>query len=45
MCSPYLPEWEYIPDGEPNVFGDRLYVFGAHDKFAGTKFCMEKFQT
>lgn len=43
MCNPYLPEWEYIPDGEPHVFGDRLYVFGSHDKFAGTKFCMEDY--
>ena len=20
--NPYLPSWEYIPDGEPHVFGD-----------------------
>ena len=20
MPNPYLPEWEYIPDGEPRVF-------------------------
>lgn len=32
--NPYLPLWEYIPDGEPRVFGDRLYVYGSHD-FAG----------
>ena len=19
--NPYLPSWEYIPDGEPHVFG------------------------
>ena len=24
--NPYLPPWEYIPDGEPYVFGDRVYV-------------------
>ena len=24
--NPYLPSWEYIPDGEPYVFGDRVYV-------------------
>ena len=22
--NPYLPAWEYIPDGEPYVFGDRV---------------------
>ena len=21
MANPYLPSWEYIPDGEPRVFG------------------------
>lgn len=29
--NPYLPSWEYIPDGEPYVFGDRVYVYGSHD--------------
>ncbi|GEM_PF-2194354 len=24
--NPYLPSWEYIPDGEPYVFGDRLFA-------------------
>lgn len=23
VFNPYLPSWEYIPDGEPYVFGDR----------------------
>ena len=27
--NPYLPLYEYIPDGEPHVFGDRIYVYGA----------------
>ena len=31
--NPYLPSWEYIPDGEPRVFGDRVYVYGSHDHF------------
>jgi len=26
--NPYLPSWEYIPDGEPYVFGDRVYIYG-----------------
>ena len=25
--NPYLPSWEYIPDGEPHVFGDRVYIW------------------
>lgn len=41
--NPYLPSYEYIPDGEPHVFGDRLYVFGSHDRFNGKKFCMNDY--
>lgn len=37
--NPYLPGWEYIPDGEPHVFGDRVYVYGSHDRFNGKRFC------
>ncbi|MCR4887157.1 MAG: family 43 glycosylhydrolase [Clostridiales bacterium] len=37
--NPYLPSWEYIPDGEPYVFGDRVYVYGSHDQFNGWVFC------
>lgn len=39
MANPYLPVWEYIPDGEPRVFGDRIYVYGSHDKAGSTRFC------
>ena len=39
MPNPYLPNWEYIPDGEPRVFGDRVYVYGSHDKPASDSFC------
>ena len=38
--NPYLPSWEYIPDGEPYVFGNRVYVYGSHDFFNGYVFCM-----
>lgn len=38
--NPYLPLDTYIPDGEPHVFGDRVYVFGSHDKEGGNTFCM-----
>ena len=41
--NPYLPSYEYVPDGEPHVFGDRLYVFGSHDRFGGKKFCMNDY--
>ncbi len=43
VFNPYLPSWEYIPDGEPHIFGDRLYVFGSHDRFNGDKFCMNDY--
>ena len=38
--NPYLPSWEYIPDGEPYVFGDRIYIYGSHDFYNGYVFCM-----
>ncbi len=38
--NPYLPSWEYIPDGEPYVFGDRVYVYGSHDFYNGHAFCL-----
>mgnify|MGYP002508089726 CR=1 FL=1 len=37
--NPYLPSWEYIPDGEPHVFDGRVYVFGSHDRFGGHTYC------
>lgn len=39
MPNPYLPLWEYIPDGEPRVFGNRIYVYGSHDNAGSVKFC------
>lgn len=41
--NPYLPLYEYIPDGEPHVFGDRVYIYGSHDRFNGKKFCMNDY--
>ena len=41
--NPYLPEYEYIPDGEPHVFGSRVYIYGSHDRFNGKKFCMNDY--
>ncbi len=39
MSNPYLPKWEYIPDGEPRVFNDRVYIYGSHDMPASDGFC------
>lgn len=39
MPNPYLPNWEYIPDGEPRVFGNRVYVYGSHDLSGSDRFC------
>lgn len=41
--NPFLPLDEYIPDGEPHVFGDRVYLYGSHDKEAGYTFCMRDY--
>ena len=43
MLNPYLPCWEFIPDGEPYVFGDRVYVYGSHDRFNGWVFCLNDY--
>ena len=40
VFNPFLPIDEYIPDGEPHVFGDRVYIYGSHDKEGGETFCM-----
>lgn len=37
--NPYLPSYEYVPDGEPHIFEGRLYVFGSHDRYDGTDYC------
>lgn len=41
--NPYLPCYEYVPDGEPRVFDDRVYIYGSHDCFDGDKFCMNDY--
>lgn len=38
--NPYLPLWEYVPDGEPRVFGNRLYLYGSHDEAGAEQFCV-----
>lgn len=39
VLNPFLPFNEYIPDGEPHVFGDRVYLYGSHDQEGGKSFC------
>lgn len=39
IYNPYLPEGEYFPDGEPHVFGDRVYVYSSHDKYNSARYC------
>ncbi len=43
--NPFLPLWEFIPDGEPYVFEDpdrpgkyRVYIYGSHDNLI-TEYC------
>lgn len=44
IYNPYLPLHEYIPDGEPHVFGDRVYIYGSHDRANGTVYCEQHYQ-
>lgn len=39
MPNPILPLWEHIPDGEPRVFGRRVYLYGSHDRPLSDSFC------
>ncbi len=43
VFNPFLPGAEYIPDGEPHLFGDRVYLFGSHDRFDGDDFCLNNY--
>lgn len=43
VYNPYLPSYEYVPDAEPHIFGDRVYIYGSHDKFNGRFFCMNDY--
>ena len=41
--NPILPLYETIADGEPHVFGNRIYLFGSHDKAGGDTYCMQDY--
>ena len=43
VYNPYLPSYEYVPDGEPHAFGDRIYLYGSHDRFNGGFFCLNDY--
>lgn len=43
VYNPFLPLHEYIPDGEPHVFGDRVYLYGSHDRAGANRFCVENY--
>ena len=43
IFNPYLPLWEHIPDGEPHVFWDRVYIYGSHDRAGGTAYCEDHY--
>ena len=43
IYNPYLPLWEHIPDGEPHLFGDRVYIYGSHDKAGGKAYCEDHY--
>lgn len=45
VFNPYLPLYEYTPDCEPHVFGDRLYVYGSHDRYGAFPFCHNNYVT
>lgn len=44
MANPFLPLNTYIADGEPHVFGNRVYLFGSHDQAGGDTYCMLSYE-
>ena len=43
ICNPIFPLNEYVPDGEPHVFGDRVYLYGSHDAANSNRFCVKDY--
>ena len=43
ICNPIFPLNEYVPDGEPHVFDDRVYLYGSHDAANSTRFCVKDY--
>ncbi len=38
-CNPYLPGKEHIPDAEPHLFEERVYIYGSHDIVGTRRYC------
>ena len=45
VYNPFLIENEYIPDAEPRIFNNRIYIYGSHDLFNGNNFCLGDYVT
>ena len=45
IFNPYLPLFEYVPDGEPHVFNGRVYIYGSHDQYGAFNFCHNNYIT
>lgn len=43
IFNPIFPLNEYVPDGEPHVFGDRVYLYGSHDAANSNRFCVKDY--
>ncbi len=43
VLNPFLPLTEYVPDGEPHVFGERVYLYGSHDAAGSDRFCVQDY--
>lgn len=43
-CNPVLPVSVCVADGEPHVFGNRVYLFGSYDTPGGESFCLEDYE-
>ena len=41
--NPVLPLNEYVPDVEAHVFGDRVYLYGSHDRADSVRFCVQDY--
>ena len=44
VFNPYLPLNVYIPDGEPHVWGDRIYIYGSHDAMNAKVYCPHHYE-
>lgn len=41
--NPFLPLDVCIPDGEPRVFGDRVYLYGSYDITGNLDYCSHRY--